>query len=198
VRASPERQNSGEERDHAGSADPLEHNLESLVAIQREEELRRSAPQRRVEDLSRVIGSPRYLAGLCCFALLWVGYNQLAPALQVAPFDRFPFPLLAAVVALAALISTTVVLIAQNRQTLLEKQRMHLSLQVNLLTEHKVTKLIRLIEELRRDLPMVQDRQDPQAEALQEAADAQQVLAAIEDVGLIQEQQSDRRPPKDR
>jgi uncharacterized membrane protein len=67
-----------------------------------------------------------------------------------------------------------------------------LTLQVNLLTERKVTKLIHLIERFRRDLPMVKDRRDPEVEILRETADAKEVLAAIEDVGLIDEQQAAR------
>jgi uncharacterized membrane protein len=171
---------------------PLEQNLESLVAIQRQEELRRTAAQRRVEYISSVIGSARYLASLCAFAAFWVIYNLIA----AKSFDPFPFPLLAGVLALAALVSTTVILIAQNRQSFLEQQRSHLALQVALLSEHKVTKLIHLIEELRHDLPMVQDRQDPQVEVLREAADAEEVLAAIEQVGLVEEQVAHGSPSK--
>jgi len=72
-----------------------------------------------------------------------------------------------------------VVLITQNREAKLEKQRSELELQVNLLTEQKTTKLIRLIEELRRDLPMVRDRHDPEAAALQKTTDPEEVLAAL-------------------
>jgi len=165
-------------------AAPLESNLESLVAIQRQQEVKRTAAQRRVEYISGIIGSARYLAGLCAFAVAWVIYNLFA----VRPFDPFPFSLLAGILTLAALVSTTVILIAQNRLTFLEQQRSHLALQVGLLSEHKVTKLIHLIEELRHDLPMVRDRQDPQVDALREAADAKEMLAAIEEVGLIEEQ----------
>jgi uncharacterized membrane protein len=80
-----------------------------------------------------------------------------------------------------------VVLIAQNREAKLEKQRAHLDLQVNLLTEQKVTKLIHLLEELRRDLPMVRDRHDPEAAVLQQRTDTAQVLSAIEDFGVANE-----------
>jgi uncharacterized membrane protein len=87
-------------------------------------------------------------------------------------------------VSLAALISTTVVLIAQNRMTRIEQQHAHIALQVNLITEQKVTKLINLMEELRHDLPMVKDRYDPQAASFAQKTDALQVLTAIEQVGL--------------
>lgn len=173
-------------------AAPLEQNLESLVAIQRQEELKRTSAQRRVEYLSGIIGSARYLAGLSGFAAFWVTYNNLA----ANAFDAFPFPLLAGVLALAALVSTTVILIAQNRQAFLEQQRSHLALQVSLLSEHKVTKLIHLLEELRHDLPMVQDRKDPHVEVLREAADAEEMLAAIEQVGLIDDQPAPAAPSK--
>jgi uncharacterized membrane protein len=51
-----------------------------------------------------------------------------------------------------------------------------------LLTEQKVTKLIHLLEELRRDLPMVENRHDSEAVALQQRTDPAQVLSALETV----------------
>jgi uncharacterized membrane protein len=82
---------------------------------------------------------------------------------------------------LGALLTTTVVLITQNREAKLGEQRLELELQVNLLTEQKTTKLILLLEELRRDLPMVKDRHDPEAAALQKPTDPEEVLAALEE-----------------
>ena len=99
---------------------------------------------------------------------LWIAVNGVASHLGAAPVDPPPFVWLTSFLTLAALVTTTVVLFAQNRQAKLENQRAHLDLQVNLLTEQKVTKLIHLIEELRHDLPMVRDRHDPEAVALQQ------------------------------
>jgi uncharacterized membrane protein len=53
---------------------------------------------------------------------------------------------------------------------------------VSLLVEQKVTKVIALVEELRRDFPTVQNRVDFQAEAMQEVIDPQAVLGALEDM----------------
>ena len=52
---------------------------------------------------------------------------------------------------------------------------------MNLLTEQKATKLINLMEELRKDLPMVKDRHDTEAEALQQPTNPDQVLAALDE-----------------
>jgi uncharacterized membrane protein len=82
-------------------------------------------------------------------------------------------------VTLSALLMTTLVLITANRQTRNAEERSHLDLQVNLLAEHKVAKLIALVEELRRDLPMVRDRIDREADAMQEAVDPNAMIEAL-------------------
>src|SRR5271163_4723725 len=84
-------------------------------------------------------------------------------------------------VGLAALLTATMILTTQNRQAKLMEQRMHLDLQVNLLSEQKTAKLIELLEELRRDLPNVRDRHDSEAEVMQHAAEPMKVIAALEE-----------------
>jgi uncharacterized membrane protein len=169
----------------AGSlSDHIEQNIEGVVALQRREWEQTTVSQRRAEKIGRFIGRPVYLVGVLCAAGLWIAVNVVMPYLGYVPIDPAPFEMLQGLLSLAALVTTTIVLIAQNRQTKLEQQHTHLGLQVNLLTEQKVTKLIHLIEELRRDLPMVKDRLDPQAVALQERADTHRVLSAIEERGL--------------
>jgi uncharacterized membrane protein len=71
------------------------------------------------------------------------------------------------------------VLIAQRRQARLSEQRAHLDLQINMLTEQKVTKLIHLLEELRADLPSAPDRSDPHVAELKKPTDASQVMSAL-------------------
>ena len=75
--------------------------------------------------------------------------------------------------------TATVVLIGQRRQTKLSEQRAHLDLQINLLTEQKVTKLIHMLEELRRDLPVAQQRSDAHTSALKEGINAAQVASVL-------------------
>ncbi len=127
------------------------------------------------------MGRPFYLASVLCFVILWLLANALCELLGFRALDPPPFSWLQGIVSLGALLTTTVVLITQNREAQLEERRLELELQVNLLTEQKTTKLIRLLEELRRDLPMVKDRHDPEAAALQEPTKPEEVLAALEE-----------------
>lgn len=161
----------------------IDQNIESMVALQRRERDMTSASQRLVERISRIIGRPAYLVALLAVVVAWVGANVLTP-FGMRAFDPPPFELLDGILTFSALVTATIVLIAQNRQTRREQQHRHLDLQVSLLTEQKVTKLIHLVEELRRDMPMVKDREDPQARVLQQATDTAAVVSAIEEVGL--------------
>jgi uncharacterized membrane protein len=168
-------------------SDHISDNVDGVVALQRRETEALSPAQRRIELLGRFVGRPNYLIGVLLTATLWVVFNLIAPYIGFRSFDEPPFAWLDLLLTFVALITTTVVLIGQNRQTKLEQRRAHLDLQVNLLTEQKVSKLIHLLEELRRDLPMVKDRHDAQANALQERADTGKVLSAIDNVGLTRE-----------
>jgi uncharacterized membrane protein len=110
-----------------------------------------------------------------------VGLNVAMAKLGQAPFDPRPFPLLQAVSTVAALLVTTIILAAQNRQRRSSEERMQLDLQVNLMAERKVAKLISLLEELRRDLPNVANRRDSLAEAMTEAIDPDAMATALEE-----------------
>jgi uncharacterized membrane protein len=176
-------------------SDRIDQNIEIMAALQRREREMTSASQRLVERLSRFIGRPAFLLGVLVFVVGWVIANVGTP-FGMASFDPPPFELLDGVLSFSALVTAAIVLIAQNRQTKREQQHRHLDLQVSLLTEQKVTKLIHLVEELRRDMPMVKDRDDPQATELQETTDTAAVISAIEEGGLINE--ADRLEDKDK
>ena len=179
----------------AALSDHISQNIEGVVALQRREWDATSASQRRFERVSRFVGRPAYLAGVLVFSVAWMAFNLVCARFGLTPFDPPPFQWLEMLVSFVALVTTTVVLIAQNRQTRFEQQRAHLDLQVNLLTEQKVTKVIHLLEELRRDLPMVKDRHDPQAAGMQERADTAQLASALDQVGLTNSGSEERRPP---
>ena len=163
-------------------SEQVNDNIDSIVAFQEREQEKLGGSERRLAHVSDLIGQPLYLVSLLSFVALWTSANLVARLLGVASFDPPPFPWLQGILTLAALLTTTVILITQHRQARIESQRAHLDLQVNLLTEQKVTKLIHLLEELRRDLPMVKDRHDPEAASLQQRTDTAQMLCALANV----------------
>jgi len=141
-----------------------------------------SSHQRRLERATAQLGQPRSFYLILAFVTAWSAVNLLAPSLGVRPFDPPPFVWLQGVVGLGALLMTSVILITQNRRSSHAEQRAQLDLQVNLLAEQKVAKLIALLGELRRDMPIVRDRVDRVAEAMKEPVDAHAVLSALHDL----------------
>lgn len=140
-----------------------------------------SPVQKAVEKISFFLGSPAYVVGNLVFVVLWIIWNLAAPELGFDQWDEPPFFWLQGMIALNAFVISTTVLIRQNRMSTLASQHSHLDLQVNLLAEEKNSKIIRMLEELRRDLPNVQNRADPEAEELSKPTDTDAVLSIIED-----------------
>ena len=165
----------------SAESEQIGQNISAVHEFYRREELKLSASQRHVETIGGFVGRPAFLIVILLFVSLWIAANLALPACGLPPFDAAPFHLLQGIVALAALLTTTVVLIKQNRVARLAEQRSHLDLKVALLTEQKSAKLIDLIEELRRDLPDVKNRLDSSAVVLQQAMSPEAVLAALDE-----------------
>lgn len=177
--------------DSSAPADPVERNIADIVALQKEELAATGGAQRRLEAISRKVAQPGYLVGVIVFVMAWIAASLLTLRLRGHSFDPPPFEWLQGLITFTALLTATVVLISQSRQMRLTEQRAQLDLQIGLLTEEKVTKVIHLIEELRRDLP-VRDRDDPHVSVLQQRTDAGRVLSALKDAGLAEGEAKDR------
>jgi len=181
----------------AGSlSEHISQNIADIVELQKTETDATGSAQRQLERISGAMARPAYIVGLIAVAGAWIGFNVIRTRLGAEPIDPPPFSWLQGTLTLVALLTATVVLIAQSRQTRLSEQRAHLDLQINLLTEQKVTKLIHLVEELRRDLPGVRDRDDPHVAVLREKADAAQVVSALKSSDLATGPARGERPKK--
>ncbi len=154
-------------------------NIAAVHEFYTQEELKLSASQRHAERIGGLVGRPAFLLGILLFVCLWIAVNLALPGMDRTDFDPPPFLWLQGIVGLGALLTANVVLIKQNRVAKLGDQRAHLDLKVTLLIEQKTAKLIDLIEELRRDLPNVEDRHDPGASVMQQAMSPEKVLAAL-------------------
>jgi uncharacterized membrane protein len=139
-----------------------------------------SRAQAFVEKMSHYLGSPGYVAASVAVIVCWIAWNLGVFELGYKPFDPPPFSFLQGFITLNAFIISTTVLIRQNRMAKLAEQNAHLDLQISLLAEEKASKIIGMLEELRRDSPDVPDKVDQEAEELSESADTHVVLEAIE------------------
>jgi uncharacterized membrane protein len=161
--------------------DHVTENIETIAELHARAGSRVSRHQRAIEAITQHLGRPGTLYLLIGVSCAWVLYNATAHAVGWPAFDRPPFYLLQGLLTGYAAVVATTVLTSQNRQNREADRRAHLELQVSLLTEQKTSKVIALMEELRRDLPNVRNRRDDDAEALQETAHPGDVLEALEE-----------------
>jgi uncharacterized membrane protein len=157
--------------------DPITRNIEAITSFQTQENRNIPAHQRLLETITSFFGRSIFLYLLLLLLALWICssfFNGLVP------FDLPPFSWSEQGLDAAALLISTGVLVRQTRQENFAEQRAQLILQLNLLSEQKIAKIIALLEELRTDLPDVVDRHDPEAQMMQEAADPIAVLEALE------------------
>ncbi len=161
--------------------DQINQNIQAVKKFYVRQEQEISPSQRFVERISDFAARPLFLGIILGFVALWVLVNVELKHSGFSAFDPPPFSFLQGILGLGALLTATVVLSKQNRAAKLAERREHLDLKVTLLTEQKAAKLINLLEELRRDLPNVKDRHDPEANALQEAMNPDRVLAALDE-----------------
>ena len=160
--------------------DPINANIDAVVALHAFAEQQVDTHQRTVESLTAWLGRPQFFYGILVGVGLWMLVNSVGPLFGLKQRDDPPFFWMQGAVGLGALLMTSVILITQNRQGKLAERREQLELQMSLLTEQRTAKIIDLLEELRRDLPSVHNRVDLEAEALTRTVDPHEVLAALE------------------
>jgi uncharacterized membrane protein len=161
-------------------------NLEVLSQFKDREEAQISGLQLAIERVSRVFGSPAFFAFALAFIVIWIVVNMWGVRHGWRHVDTPPFSWLQGLVSCNALLLTVAVLIRQNRMAQVAEHRAHLDLQINLLTEQKVTKLLQIMDASRRDLAAPHDRPDDEASEMAKPADTHALMHAIK------EKQSDR------
>ena len=175
----------GSMSDNANPDEPLPHsvseNIGTISEFYARHEEHVTATQRVVEKVALFLGSPGYVAANIVFIVCWIAGNLLAPDFDWEQIDEPPFFWLQGIIGLNAFIISTTVLIRQNRMSRLADHHAHLDLQVNLLTEEKTSKIIEMLEAMRREQPGAQAQRDVEAEELAKPADPKAVLEAIEE-----------------
>ena len=118
-------------------------NIESIAQIEQEFVRQRSRVDCIGETISRYAGSIGFAVAHVCGVAAWMAIN--AGVTSFRPFDPYPFSFLGVLVALEAVFLSTFVLMSQKRQARQDEHWAHLNLQIGLLSEQEMTKMLQML-----------------------------------------------------
>lgn len=134
----------------------------------------------RIADwLTSSFGSIAFLLVNLLFFSAWILINTgRVPSIPV--FDPFPFILLTMAVSLEAIILAIIVLMSQTRQSYISTLREELDMQVNLISEREITKVLKLLKEI-RNKQAEEEIKDPELEEMIKSVDTSYIERRLEE-----------------
>ncbi len=156
----------------------LARNIRMMEERRDRDEATASFEERVADAITRFTGSMRFVYLHVVLFGLWIIVN-LGIVPGILKFDP-SFVILAMVASVEAIFLSTFILISQNRMTAAAEKRAELDLQINLLAEHEVTKLVAMVSAVAARLD-VRTEVDDEVNELKEDVAPETVLDEIEE-----------------
>lgn len=156
----------------------LARNIRMMEERRDRDEATASFEERVADAITRFTGSMRFVYLHVVLFGLWIIVN-LGIVPGIPKFDP-SFVILAMVASVEAIFLSTFILISQNRMTAAAEKRAELDLQINLLAEHEVTKLVTMVSAIAARLD-VRTEVDDEVNELKEDVAPETVLDEIEE-----------------
>jgi len=137
----------------------ISQNPKTIRSIKGKAAEKRSFLDILVDRTTALLGSNLFLLVNLLIFMSWIVINTgQIPGIE--PFDEFPFSLLTTFVSLEAIILAILVLISQNRAAKVADLREEVQLQVNLITEEEITRMMSMLVLLlqKNDIPIPEDQ----------------------------------------
>jgi uncharacterized membrane protein len=161
----------------SGMSSALERNIRALQQRRRREEVEATAEERIAEAITRFTGSMRFVyLHLAIFGFWIIANLGWVPGV---PSWHPSFVVLAMIASVEAIFLSTFVLISQNRMSAAADKRADLDLQISLLAEHEVTKLVTLVSGI-ADRMGVETQVDAELDEIKRDVAPEAVLDEIE------------------
>jgi uncharacterized membrane protein len=161
----------------SGLAPVVERNIRALLTRRSEEQARRSMQGKMADGITRFTGSMTFVYLHLVLFGLWIVINL--GWLPILPQFDPTFVVLAMFASVEAIFLSTFVLITQNRMAALADKRADLDVQISLLSEHEITRLITLVTAIADRLDVEQAR-DPELPELAKDVHPEKVLDEME------------------
>ncbi|HZU27835.1 MAG TPA: DUF1003 domain-containing protein [Bryobacteraceae bacterium] len=140
-------------------------NIETVAKLEQEFLETRTALEKVSDAIGAFVGTMGFVSLHVVWFIGWVLVNtRMIPG--VPTFDPYPFMLLSMVVSLEGVLLTTFVLMKQNRMSRRADNRNQLNLQVDLLAEREVTKIIQMLQVVCAHMGLEAEAQEKEVQEL--------------------------------
>jgi uncharacterized membrane protein len=157
----------------------LRRNIDALRRRREEEDAQASLDERLASVITRFAGSMRFVYAHALVYGSWIVLN-LGWIPGVRPWDA-TFVILAMVASVEAIFLSTFILITQNRMAVAADRRAELDVQISLLAEAEITKLVELVSQIAERMN-VPGAEEEEVEEMKRRVAPEAVLDAIEEV----------------
>ena len=138
----------------------------------------RTYAERVGDAITNFAGSPAFVLFHALFFAAWILLNTESVS-PIKPIDPFPFTFLTFIVSLEAIFLTSFVLMSQTRLGRQSDRRAHLDLQLNILAEQELTKVLQILDRMCRTL-CVPEPTDGETEELMKRTDVKSLAKELE------------------
>jgi uncharacterized membrane protein len=154
----------------------IERNIRTLIRLRSKADRSRGLQDRLSDAVTTFSGQMVFVYIHMVWFGTWILLNT--GRFGVVPFDPFPYGFLTLVVSLEAIFLATFVLISQNRLSGEAENRTNLNLQIALLTEHEVTRVLQMLDAI-QDRVGIENDEDSELADLEMETKPEDVLAEI-------------------
>jgi uncharacterized membrane protein len=175
------------------ASNPLEHrerplqtpihvreHVETIAKHEQDFLSKRSSLERLADRIAGFAGSFPFVAAHLFFFFAWITLNS--PSFEtIRHFDPFPYPLLATILALEALLLASFILMRQSGLAKRADERSHLMLQILLLTEKEVSAIVRMNQQIADHIGLQSISKDKEIQELGEPTSIDIVAQTIQE-----------------
>jgi uncharacterized membrane protein len=154
--------------------------IDSIVKREEEALERRSRSERLADEIGGFVGSLHFVVIHLVLVAGWLLANQ-GTVPSIRPFDPYPFTLLGVIVAVEAVILSSFIIMRQNRMMRRGERRDHLNLQVDLLAEKEITKVLQMVRAICEQMGLQKIIADPEIRELSQNTSVESLSRTLED-----------------
>lgn len=157
-----------------------EHHIEAVARLEQQFQMERTWADWLADAIGGFSGTIQFVILHVCVFSLWFTINTgLIPG--VHPFDPYPFIFLTMVVSMEGVLLATFVLMMQNRMARKTAHRDHLNLQIDLLAEREITKILQMQRAMCQHMGIEHVCEDPELIEMSEETSVESLARILHD-----------------